>query len=361
MISYPFDTISINGREVSLQSIKDQKAVASSDFEKHTFAFISSWLSGSESFVQFTSGSTGNPKPITISRKQMIASAQMTIEALALKQGYRSLLCLSPEFIAGKMMIVRSFVAGMEIVAVTPSANPLISLPLNQRIDFAAMVPYQIHEIVRSDKANNLERIANVIIGGSAMDRETMAKLEGCRCNVYSTYGMTETISHIALRRLNGPKVPEHYTTLPGITISHDDRGCLIIEWSQLAEKIITNDIVEIASKNSFKWIGRWDNIINTGGFKVVPEEVEQQIEKIFAEFNITTEFFVGSLPDDRLGNKVVLFIQEKLTPLMLSALQEKIEEQIRALERPKEIITGARLIMTENGKINRKSSLNLT
>jgi len=361
MISYPFDTISINGKEVSLQSIKNHKAVPSSDFEQHTFSFISGWLGESESFVQPTSGSTGNPKPITITRKQMIASAQMTIDALTLKQGYRSLLCLSPEYIAGKMMIVRSFVAGMEIVAVTPSANPLKSLPPNQKINFAAMVPYQIHEIIRSDKADYLEHIENIIIGGSAMDRETLSRLERCRCNVYSTYGMTETISQIALRRLNGPEVSEYYTTLPGITISQDDRGCLIVQWSALEEKIITNDIVELVNKNSFKWIGRWDNVINTGGFKVVPEKVEQQIEKIFAELQFGSHFFVGSLPDDRLGNKVVLFIEEKLTENLRSSLQEKIAERIPALERPKEIIAGVQLVMTENGKINRKSTLNLT
>ncbi len=361
MISYPFDTISINGKQVSLQSIKNHKAVPSSDFEQHTFTFISSWLGGSESFVQATSGSTGNPKPITITRKQMIASAQMTIDALALKQGYRSLLCLSPEYIAGKMMIVRSFVGGMEIIAVTPSGNPLRSLPQNQRIDFAAMVPYQIHEIVRSDTANDLERIENIIIGGSTMDSETLSKLERYRCNIYSTYGMTETISHIALKRLTGGEASEYYTTLPGITISQDDRGCLVVQWSELGKKIITNDIVEIVNPDSFKWIGRWDNVINSGGFKVVPEKVEQQIEKIFAELHISGQFFVGSLPDDRLGSKVVLFIQEKLIPKMLSTLQEKIAEHIPSIERPKSIVTGVRLVLTENGKINRKSTQNLT
>src|SRR5688572_25574626 len=201
MSPYPYDDIVINGRVVTITSIVSGEAAADSDFEQKTFGFISEWIQEKESFIQKTSGSTGEPKQIIITRNQMTASAKMSIDALGLKSGCNALLCISPDHIGGKMMLVRSFIAGMKIIASTPSSNPFNKLQ-TYHIDFAAMVPYQIHEIMQSDSASKFNEISKVIIGGATVDSETVEKLQAYRCVFYSTYGMTETVSHIALRQL---------------------------------------------------------------------------------------------------------------------------------------------------------------
>jgi len=361
MNSYPFDSILLNGRDVRIQSILSAEAIPRSDFEATTFSFISNWFSRVEYFVQHTSGSTGTPKTIAITRAQMIASAKMTEGALDLKEGYHALLCLNPAYIAGKMMLVRSFVTGMKIIAVTPSANPLMDVPTGQTIDFAALVPYQIHEIVRSVKAEYLHMIKTIIIGGAMLDVATQEKLQEFKCKFYATYGMTETISHVAFRPLNGKGASEYYTTLPGIEIQLDNRDCLVIRWNHLPDKIITNDLVEIKGTNTFKWLGRWDNVINTGGFKVIPEKIEIEVKKIFKKLAINQNFFVSSLPNQKLGNKVVLILEGSISLETLKKLKATMDQTFSGHEVPREVFSGIPFIFTENGKINRKATLNLT
>lgn len=358
MNSYPLHDILINGREVSIESIVNGSANAESDFESKTFAFIAEWLRGRETFVQHTSGSTGAPKPISITRSQMIASARSSIRALGLKEGDTGLLCISPDFIGGKMMLVRSLLAGMRIIAVTPVSNPLSLLPENLKIDFVAMVPYQLYEILQSKSSEFLNRIRIAIIGGATVNNETEKKLQVYSCLVYSTYGMTETISHIALRPLNGKEATDYYRTLAGIRISADDRSCLVIEWSQLPDKIVTNDIVEILTPDTFRWVGRWDNIINTGGIKVVPEKVEQQLTEIFAMLDIGNRYFIGSISDPKLGNKVTLFVEGEIELPILKKVENRIAEVISKVEAPKQIIHIKSFVITENGKINRQATV---
>ena len=357
MTPYPYDTMIMNGREITIQNIVNGSAGAASDFEQKTFDFVSDWISGRQNFDQKTSGSTGDPKQIVITRSQMIASANMSIEALSLKQGYNALLCISPEYIGGKMMLVRSLIAGMKMIATTPSSNPFNSLPQDLPIDFAAMVPYQVHEIVRSSTANRFDEVKKVIIGGASLDKDTEAKLQEYRCLFYSTYGMTETVSHIALRQLNGKEASDCYRTLPGIKISTDERNCLLIEWDQLPKKIITNDMVEIVSKDTFRWVGRWDNVINSGGVKVIPEKVEKAIEKIFDTLEIRNAFFVGSVADEGLGSKVALFIEGSLEGKMIETIKIRMADTIPKLEAPKQVILIKSFDLTETGKVNRKAT----
>ena len=358
MNQYPYDNILMNGREISIQDIINGAAAAVSDFERTTIDFIADWISGRESFVQNTSGSTGDPKPIVITRSQMIASATMSIEALGLGKGYNALLCINPDYIGGKMMLVRCLTAGMKIIASTPSSNPFNSLPENLFIDFAAMVPYQIYEIVRSPFAKKFQELKKVIIGGASIDRQTEAKLQEYSCLFYSTYGMTETVSHIALRQLNGSDASDSYRTLRGIKISTDGRNCLQVEWDQLGKTIITNDIVEIVNQNTFRWIGRWDNIINSGGFKVIPEKVEKIIGKILSAYGIQNSFFVGGVGDAGLGNKVILFIEGDLETEIIDRIKSRMANDIPKMEAPKEVILIKSFALTENGKINRKATV---
>ena len=357
MTPYPYDTMTMNGREITIQSIVNGSAAATLDFEQKTFDFVLDWISGRQSFDQKTSGSTGEPKQITITRSQMIASANMSIEALSLKQGYNALLCISPEYIGGKMMLVRSLIAGMKMIATTPSSNPFESLQQDITIDFAAMVPYQVHEIVRSSLAAKFQEIKKVIIGGASLDKDTEVKLQGYRCIFYSTYGMTETVSHIALRQLNGKEASDCYQTLPGIKISTDERDCLVIEWDQLPKRIITNDIVEMVSKDTFRWVGRWDNVINSGGIKVIPEKVERAIQKIFDTLKIRNAFFVGSVADEGLGSKVALYIEGSLEDKLIETIKIKMADAIPKMETPKQVILIKFFDLTETGKVNRKST----
>src|SRR5690349_4001724 len=273
-MSYTYSSIWINGRNVLVNSILDESEKGQNDFEHDTFTFIREWLTGKASFEIETSGSTGPPKKITITRSQMIASAMITQQATNLEPDYTALLCLSPQFIAGKMMIVRSLVIGMKILAVTPAAKVLDKIPPSIQIDFAAFVPYQVYDIIRSDNANRLNQFKVILIGGAALDTETHTSLKPLKGSFYATYGMTETISHVALQLLNGPHSSEEFELLPTIIGQVDERGCLIIEAPYLAEKVVTNDLVKLSGKR-FKWLGRWDNIINTGGKKIIPEILE--------------------------------------------------------------------------------------
>jgi O-succinylbenzoic acid--CoA ligase len=357
MHPYPYDDLIMNGRVVAINDIVNNTVAVNSDFEQKTFEFISDWVREKESFIQNTSGSTGNPKQIIITRSQMTASAKMSIDALGLRRGYNALLCINPDYIGGKMMLVRSLVAGMRIIACTPSSNPLAKQPPNQQIDFAAMVPYQIHEIIRSDSAFKFNEIKTVIIGGATVDIETIEKLQGYRCAFYSTYGMTETVSHIALRQLNENNASEYFTVLPGIHISVDERSCLVIEWDQLPKKIVTNDIVEIVSSDAFRWIGRWDNVINTGGVKVFPEKVEKIVKDIFRGLHLENSFFVGSVVDLKLGNKVTLFIEGQLSKETIVDVEREISLKIPKNEAPKQAILVPSFVLTENGKVNRKAT----
>lgn len=357
MNAYPFDTLLVNAREVNLNDVLQQQATGHDAFEDSLFSFIREWHSGVEQFSQHTSGSTGKPKTISVTRHQMTTSARLTAEALSLKTGDTALLCLSPDFIAGKMMVVRCLVTGMKMIAVTPSANPLELLG-SEGIDFTAMVPYQVHDILHSTHPEKLQQIGSLLIGGAALDDESLAMLQPLRCRCYATYGMTETVSHIALKRLNGPDATEDYKTLPGIAIAQDERECLVIEAPHFDGKIVTNDVVQIKDAHTFAWLGRWDNIINTGGMKVMPEDVEAEIGKLFRAQKINNRYFIGSLPDGKLGSRIILILEGHVPVALRDALMTSLRGQLPGYKTPKEIFVVPRFQYTGSDKINRKETL---
>ncbi|MBL0743746.1 AMP-binding protein [Chryseolinea lacunae] len=357
--AYPFETITVNTREVRLHDVLEQREAPRDDFETSLFAFICEWQSGAENFTQHTSGSTGAPKAITVTRRQMTTSARMTAEALMLQQGDTALICLSPDFIAGKMMVVRCFETGMKLIAQTPSANPLAQLG-DQTIDFTAFVPYQVHDGLRSPHASTLQQVRKLIIGGAALDAESERMLQAYGCACYATYGMTETVSHIALKSLNGPRASGDYKTLPGIVITTDPRGCLVIEAPHFPDRIVTNDLVNIKDAHTFSWLGRWDNVINSGGMKIIPETLEAEIGNVMAEQNITLPFVIGSVPDEKLGNKLVLVMEGVVNTPQQQDLLAALRTHLVGHKAPKEIKTLPRFAYTDNGKINRKETMRL-
>ncbi len=351
--------ISINNHPFNLTSFQHLATTYSTDFEKSIADLILRWQGGEQNFSLTTSGSTGSPKPIQFTRSQLQASAKLTIEALNLKPNETSLICLDTRYIAGQMMVIRSLENNMNIVAVEPSADPLESIPASQSIDFAAFVPYQLQAILQSSKSiQKLNSIRNVIIGGAALDDTAKLKLQLLSCNIYATYGMTETITHIALQKLNGEDKQNYFQTLRGISITQDERQCLVIEAAHLTGKIITNDIVQLIDQNKFIWLGRYDNVINSGGIKIMPEKKEPIIARVFEELNLNLRFFVTALPDEKLGNKVVLVVEGKRI-LDANKILKMLERDLSKYEVPKEIYFINQFVETDTQKINRIATMN--
>jgi O-succinylbenzoic acid--CoA ligase len=358
MTSYPYSHFSLNGRQIALEDVRSHAVQHKTDFEFATLTFLKEWLDGSKTFVQKTSGSTGAPKEIVITRHQMIASAEATQAALGLKRGYHAFICLDTRFIAGKMMCVRSLVTGMEMTFREPIANPLTALSETSIVDFVALVPYQIEEILSSPQSFYLNKLGTVIVGGAPMKTDTAQRLKTFSSRFFSTYGMTETMSHIALQHISPTQPDGVFQCLSGVTIEADERGCLVASVPWLTEKVVTNDIIEIISSKNFRWVGRFDNIINTGGFKASPEKIEFQIENIFKSLNVDRRFFIAGVPDDKTGERVALFIEGVGLPGFLEEIQNRLHSLVQRFEIPKAIYFIDNFQYTSSNKLDRLATL---
>jgi O-succinylbenzoic acid--CoA ligase len=333
-----------------------------SEFERVTFDFCHDWLSDRKSFTLHTSGSTGTPKAIIVSRNQLASSAKLTIQVLGLQKNQTALVCLDTRYIAGIMMMVRCLEAGLNIVLVEPYSNPFEKIDANTKIDFTALVPLQVETILHSTQRTRLEKINSILVGGAALNNRTIHALQSFSCNFYATYGMTETLSHVALQKINGSDAQPYFSALPGITFTQDERGCLVITAPHLSnEPITTNDIVKLLSDSKFTWLGRADNIINTGGVKVIPEKIEATIQSFFDEWNITNRFFVFGIPDQRLGQSVSLIIEgSNLGAVLEERLIVKLNENHSRFEVPRSIYYVDSFIQTPTSKVNKTETVRL-
>ena len=304
--------------------------------------FCMEWLQGKPTFTLTTSGSTGAPKTIEVTRDQMIASAKKTINALALREGMTALICLDVNFIAGRMMIVRSLVAGMKMVVVEPSANPFEGV--KDKIDFAALVPYQMASSPESELAGK------IIVGGAPISFGLLSHIKKISSPIFATFGMTETLSHIALQKLNGNDAQDFFEILEGIDISVDDRQCLVIKTDYLKDSIVTNDVVELINQKQFRWLGRWDNAINTGGVKVIPEKIEKDIHDHLTGHR----YFIAGFPHQQLGEQVGLVIEGMLRKEEEESLREEMKKKLTRYELPKLILYCKEFSLTPTQKINR-------
>ncbi len=321
------------------------------EFEKKVKAFLEEWFSGERMVSVQTSGSTGTPKIFEIEKNKMIASAQMTCNFLGLKEGDTALLCLPVEYISGKMMIVRSVVKNLALTVTGPSLQPLRNL--NEEIDFCAMTPLQVE-----NSLEDLHWIKNMIIGGAAVSESLKDKIlytlgsKGSQ-RIFETYGMSETLSHIALKQIY-PVSEMFFTAFEDVEISSDDRGCLKIYAPHLNEEILqTNDLVEIKNNNQFRFLGRIDNVINSGGAKIFPEQLEALAKK-----KIPNELVFIGKEDERLGQKLILIIEGKESQDVINKIAEIPFE--KSFHKPKEIIFIEKIPRTPNGKINRLELKNI-
>ncbi len=353
--------IRLDNHQFSLSEIKNGVYPDSlSEFQQSSLDFCREWLNGKDTFTLYTSGSTGTPKKISVDRTQLKASARITVHALRLERNYTSLVCLDTRYIAGIMMIVRSLEAEMNMIIVEPSSNPLEIVEHGTPIDFAALVPLQLETILKSPQKEKLNKIKIVLIGGAAIHPKTIKDLEGMQCRFFATYGMTETISHIALQKLNGKNAQDFFEVLPGVTITQDHRGCLVINAPHIShDSIITNDLVELPCPSQFRWLGRVDTIINTGGVKVIPEKIEANTGVILDELKIVNRFFVAALPDVLLGESVNLFFEgSPFSTQTEELIQDKLKEALGKFETPKSIQYVSEFINTDTGKINKMKTI---
>lgn len=308
------------------------------DFEKPVGDFLLDWFD-SKNFIEMqTSGTTGEPKLISISKQAMVDSALATGDFFDLQPGNKALQCLPVKFVAGKMMLVRAMILGFDLEFVAPSSHPLHNNEFE--FDFVAMVPLQAQNSI-----SELKKVKKMIVGGASLNKTLEKQLMKLPTEVYETYGMTETITHIAARKL-GEKA---FTVLPNVTISYDDRNCLVIHAPRISpDVIITNDIVELVNENQFIFLGRMDNVINSGGIKLIPEQIEEKLAS-----KIHQRFFITSKPDKELGHKVVLVIEGEKHDF-----DETLYENLDKYEKPKEIVFIPKFKETHSGKIIRKETM---
>jgi len=355
--SYLHSSFRLNGLDYNYTTLKEEANRLSSTgvlHEQEVGQFLTAWLNTENHIVVHTSGSTGAPKLIKIQKQYMINSALATGDYFGVQKNTSALLCLSAGYIAGKMMLVRAMILGWHIDIVAPRTNVLDQI--NKVYDFGAMVPLQLHHALE-----RLHIFKKLIVGGGKVPYSLQLLIKDKPTEVYETYGMTETVSHIAVKRMN-PKTENQKETLcfealPNITLSQDDRNCLIIEAPKLSDqKIITNDIVELKSLKKFVWKGRFDNIINSGGVKLYPEEIETKLQII-----LKLPFFVTSTPDDRLGHKLILII-ESANKNEHQRFQEAVKglKTLTAYEVPKTIYFLPEFVRTATGKIQRSRTKEL-
>jgi len=362
----------LNGQSYSKEELKDLgygHVKVGAGFEKPIGNFLQDWLDENEAIKVITSGSTGNPKEILLKKYHMVNSALATGEYFDLRPGSSTLLCLPVDYIAGKMMLVRAMVLGLHLDYVEPSSNPLEAI--FKEYDFSAMVPLQLE-----NSFEKIDQIKTLLVGGAPVSTTLKDKLQSTTCQVFETYGMTETITHVAVKQIKKLESNSHtelveghfshpepvegsvktsFNALPNVTFSIDPRDCLVIDAPKISEDpVVTNDIVQLFSKTEFKWLGRYDNVINSGGVKLFPEQIEAKLSNL-----ISNRFFVAGFPDKQLGQKLVLVIEGEAN---IEILHQKISElaSLEKYEVPKNIIFLPSFLKTETGKTRRKETINL-
>jgi len=316
--------------------------------EQEILDFIEEWLNENNHIIVHTSGSTGTPKPIKLSKKAMILSAERTLNFLNIKKGETALLALPVRYIAGKMMIVRAIVGKLKLVAVDPHLN--IDIP-DLQIDFAAFIPMQMQNLIEENF--NFSQIKKIIIGGAAINGFLMDKIKHLSTPIFVTYGMTETITHIALKQISGENASPCYHCLDNIKIGLYQGQKLWIKTPYFPQIIYTNDWVEIIDEKQFKWLGRADNIVNSGGLKINIEELERFINTVLKK-----NFFLAGLADKDLGEKLILFIEGEKNPNEHEKLWKLVTSKIPKAKLPKEIIYLKQFNYTATLKMNKKSTI---
>lgn len=320
----------------------------SAETYKEIRGIIALWREGAPEYRVKTSGSTGTPKLIVLKREQLEASAKRSNSVFGLTENARVLMPLSPMTIGGKMMLIRALVGNYSIEVVEPRANPLVEVDPKQTYSFVSLVPYQLKSILE-ESPEKLDRFDNILLGGMGLSAQLEETLSTLKPAVYIGFGMTETVSHIALRKMGDPV----YRALDGVHLDLSE-GSLVITDSTLGIKHMqTNDLAELIDHTHFRWLGRADFVINSGGLKIYPEGMEQVIDEL-----IEVPFIIGGIPDETFGEVCVLILEEALPEEKFRQIQEIIREKFGKYAAPKKQLV-SHILKTEYGKIRRKETLN--
>lgn len=310
-------------------------------------SFLKEWENDDDEIILKTSGSTGQPKKMIVKKQWLLNSAKMTGDFFKLQANQTALLCMSPEFVAGKMMILRALIHDMQLLLAPVNSNPLKHLTV-EKIDFAAMVPLQVKTILK-EEPDKLENIKQLIVGGAPLLQTEINALKDYDISVYETFGMTETLSHVALKPIHQNNNVFH--ALGDVSFSSKN-NCLVIHAPTLGQpNLQTNDVVELLSSQSFIWKGRADFVINSGGVKIHPEEVEKMLETLLP----SNRFFVFGVKDVQLGEKVTLICEKDL---YIDKNQLDQLFQLHPYWKPRNIIYLPHIKRTANGKINRPDTI---
>jgi len=360
-MSSPFKRLTIDGRTYEGAAILHfaEELVAQGDepWRRSIRYTLQALLSVNGDLPAHTSGTTGAPKDILIPAKDLWASARLTARTFGLKEGDRALLCLPCDFIAGKMMLVRAMVLGLDLHICDPRGSLLDNLRTNDRFAFAAMVPLQIHRAIQEDRARVERQFSTIILGGGPVSAVLEEDLRDLKSTVHHTYGSTETVTHVALRALNGPQRSDHFTALPGVSFTTDEHDCLVITTPHLSEKEhVTTDIVQLIDATHFRWLGRFDNVILSGGKKLFPEAMETRTAGVIPYAHFFTAVF-----DERLGQAALLVLEtdrpaEEVLPEVLQKMTKVLDEH----ELPRRVAAVGTFRRTSAGKVMREATLAL-
>lgn len=325
-------------------STVDELLAFSSNFSIEINQFLETWFSDDKTIIVQTSGSTGIPKSIQLKKELVINSAKATGNFFGLQKNTTALMCLPIAYIAGKMMLIRALTLGWQLDIVAPNSNPLEKV--KKEYDFSAMVPLQLE-----NSLSKINLIKKLIVGGGVVSNSLQDKLQNISTHVFATYGMTETITHISVKKLNRiQNKPNFYQVLPKVKIYKDQRNCLVIDAPNVTEElVITNDVVDLISDTQFVWLGRFDNVINSGGIKLYPEKIEEKLSKI-----LTNRFFVAGVSEEKLGEKLILIVEGNEQEIKFA------KAELLKYEVPKEVFFIDQFIETDSGKIQRLKTINL-
>lgn len=355
LMNYP-DEFFLDGKTYSQNGLKDFCTESLRDsstpgWKKEVLSFMDLFLNPTKGRVfQETSGTTGEPRVYELHQKSMICSAQRTLKYFNLRPGHRLLLCLPVKYIAGKLMVIRALVGGLDLVMVEPSSRPLLGF--DNSITLGAMVPLQVFETLKHK--DPFWKIEKLIVGGGALHPSTKKDLQKVECpEVFESFAMTETYTHFALKKVNGKQKEREFKLLEGVIISQDNRGCLQVEVPGVTTGLIsTNDLVKInASGNGFKWLGRIDNVINSGGIKIVPELLEEKLQELLG-----FHCLILQEEDIKLGERLVLMI-EGAENAQREGWTALLQEHLSPYEIPKRIVLIKKLPRNRNLKPDRKAA----
>lgn len=354
------ETFLVEDRSYSREELVAYSAGMAADqsqpgWRRELFDFIRAFLIEPEGeILQKTSGTTGDPGLLHLKRSSMIRSAEMTLQFFHLRARERVLLCLPIRYIAGKMMVVRALVGGLNLVPVEPTSRPMKKASGIFR--FAAMVPLQLHESVRN--GDPLAEVEQLLIGGGEVHPSLRRELEILeRPDIYESFAMTETYSHFALKRINGEKPDEDFRLLEGVRISRDERGCLVVDIQGVTDSaVVTGDLVEITGDGKgFRWHGRVDNVIKSGGMKIIPELLEQRIGQW-----LKMSCLILPEEDPRLGQRTVLMVESRDQPVRMEAWMEILRRNLPGHEFPGRIVTVREIPRNPSFKPDRKAAVAL-